>query len=141
MLEFAVKPVAVASISLEEVLPGTRVVSYNSTLAPEQVYEKKRGRDAAFLSINEADRDDRQRLRRAKKAARNQSRKVDTFQNGPRETLDKRIVVSTNTTVKPQKFSKSAAFFSHLQKGVAADIRMPKKEVDISISSSQKLKL
>lgn len=139
--ELSVKPMAVASISLEDVLPGTSVGPHNSTLAPEQIYEKKRGRDAAFLSINEADRDDRQRLRRAKKAARNRSRKIDA-PGDLRDSKDRRIIIASDSALKSQKFSKSSTFFSHLQQNVAAGVRKSMKEtVQDKVDSSQRLKL
>jgi U3 small nucleolar ribonucleoprotein component len=148
--ELGVKPIAVASISMEEILPTARVVSSTSTsLAPEQIHEKKRGRDAAFLSAGEADRDDRQRLRRASKAARNKSRKSDALELGINRSIatkkDKRIVVADNSSTNSKKFAKSANFFSELQKNVSAGVnnKVQKKSSsqEVRTDSSQTLKL
>jgi hypothetical protein len=146
-----VKPIAVASISMEEILPTARVVSSTSaSLAPEQIHQKKRGRDAAFLSAGEADRDDRQRLRRASKAARNKSRKSEALELGINRSLatkkDKRIVVAENSSsTNSKKFAKSANFFSELQKNVSAGVsnKVQKKSSSHEgrIDSSQTLKL
>jgi U3 small nucleolar ribonucleoprotein component len=150
--EFAVKPMAVASISLEDILPTTRTAStLSSSLAPEQIHEKKRGRDAAFLSAGEADRDDRQRLRRAKKAVRNKSRKAEALERGvdlaqPMKK-DKRVVVAAETTNSSKSYSKSARFFSEMQKTVTADVlhRSSKDHKSAAVggagASSQNLKL
>jgi U3 small nucleolar ribonucleoprotein component len=144
--EFAVKPMAVASISLEDILPTTRTAStLSSSLAPEQIHEKKRGRDAAFLSSGEADRDDRQRLRRAKKAVRNKSRKAEALERGvdPSQPAkkDKRVVVAAENA-NSKSYSKSAKFFSEMQKTVSADLhRSSKGQKTVTQTSSQNLKL
>lgn len=127
IFELGVKSVPVSSISLEDILPTTQAVgTFSSSLAPEQVHQKKRGRDAAFISSTEADRDDRQRLRRAKKSIRNRNRKAEAAESGQPSQLslknDKRVVISKDTTENNNKsYSKSAVFFSEMQKNVEND--------------------
>jgi U3 small nucleolar ribonucleoprotein component len=59
---------------MEEALPAG--VSNAEALAPEEVYTKKRGRDAVFLEgSSEMDQSDRHRARLAKKRVRNQKRR------------------------------------------------------------------
>lgn len=123
--ELGVKSLPVSAISLEDILPTAQGVgTFTSSLAPEQVHQKKRGRDAAFLSSTEADRDDKQRLRRAKKSVRNRNRKAEMAQPGQAEKLafknDKRVVVSKDSE-NSKSFAKSAVFFSELQKNIHAE--------------------
>jgi U3 small nucleolar ribonucleoprotein component len=62
------------AIAMEEALPAG--VSNAEALAPEEVYTKKRGRDAVFLEgSSEMDQSDRHRARLAKKRVRNQKRR------------------------------------------------------------------
>eukprot|EP00953_Heterococcus_sp_UTEX-ZZ885_P004747 3044-Heterococcus_DN1.PRE.1 len=63
---------------MEEALPAG--VSNAEALAPEEVYTKKRGRDAVFLEgSSEMDQSDRHRARLAKKRVRNQKRRQQTL--------------------------------------------------------------
>lgn len=135
---------------MEDVLPTTQRTAtvYSSSLAPEQIYEKKRGRDAAFLSSSEADRDDRQRLRRAKKASRNRIRKAQALESGNLDVSlkkDKRVVVADDSSTQTKSFSKSANFFSQMQQNVKQNIvrgKEPSRVVDGgSLQSSHKFKL
>ena len=70
--EIATAP-AVPAIMLEDIAPYRSHVGHqsNSTLEPEQVYEKKRGRDGALAGYadKEITQDDRKRLRRVRKEA------------------------------------------------------------------------
>mmetsp|Transcript_3812 Transcript_3812/g.5926 ORF Transcript_3812/g.5926 Transcript_3812/m.5926 type:complete len:591 (+) Transcript_3812:29-1801(+) len=144
--EMAVSSVAVAtpSISMEDALPMAQGGG-QSTLAPEQVYEKKRGRSAAFIAPEEADRDDRQRLRRANKATRRRERKLEK-QNNPTEDRgpikDSRVTTAAPGSASDKKstFSQSATFFSHLQDTVNKGIASQKKTMK-SQSEEDKKKL
>lgn len=64
---------AVAAIAMEEVLPMT--VSEASARAPEEVYDKKRGREGVVRGEAEATQEERQRLRRAKKVAKRKEKR------------------------------------------------------------------
>ena len=125
MFELGVKSLPVSAISLEDILPTAQGIgTFTSSLAPEQAHQKKRGRDAAFISSTEADRDDRRRLRRAKKSIRNRNRKAEAAQSGQANILklknDKRVVIS-NDTDNSKSYSKSAVFFSEIQKNIDAE--------------------
>ena len=137
--------VALPSLALEDIVPT--VQSSASQLAPEQVTEKRKGRDASLLSKEELTSDDRKRLRRARKAAGTTheeeaddnepaGRKKKMQQQRAKEDKsldeelrrDKRVVLSGKDTHggsandDGQSFSKSASFFSKLQENAQAEI-------------------
>lgn len=58
---------------MEEVLP--LAISTADTQAPEEVHDKKKGRDGILREDAEMSQEDRQRLRRSKKAARRKARR------------------------------------------------------------------
>ena len=64
----------IQAIAMEDILPVS--MSTADSLAPEEIYAKKRGRQAVFLTPEEMDRDERHRARLAKKRTRNKSRKM-----------------------------------------------------------------
>ena len=66
---------AVAAISMEEVLPMG--VSQVDAQAPEEVHGKKRGREGLVRGSDEVDKEDRKRMRGAKKSARRKERRAD----------------------------------------------------------------
>ena len=69
-----VKPITTPAIAMEEVLPLH--VSDARAVAPEEVYDRKRGREGVFRGDHETSQTERKRLRRSKKAARCKSRKA-----------------------------------------------------------------
>eukprot|EP00560_Eucampia_antarctica_P006318 CAMPEP_0197824310 /NCGR_PEP_ID=MMETSP1437-20131217/1570_1 /TAXON_ID=49252 ORGANISM="Eucampia antarctica, Strain CCMP1452" /NCGR_SAMPLE_ID=MMETSP1437 /ASSEMBLY_ACC=CAM_ASM_001096 /LENGTH=881 /DNA_ID=CAMNT_0043423883 /DNA_START=38 /DNA_END=2683 /DNA_ORIENTATION=- len=70
--EADVKALTTPAIAMEEVLPT--FVSDARAVAPEEVYQQKKGRDAVIRAESEMDQTDRKRLRQAKKAARRKKR-------------------------------------------------------------------
>lgn len=66
---------ALSSLQLEDVTPLTSAQATTSQLAPEQVHEKKHGKQASLMAEEEMTSDDRKRARRASKAA-NKAKKV-----------------------------------------------------------------
>jgi U3 small nucleolar RNA-associated protein MPP10 len=69
-----VRPITVPAIAMEEVLPIH--VSDARGVAPEEVYNPKRGREAVLRSESELEPEDRKRLRSGKKAARRKARQA-----------------------------------------------------------------
>jgi len=72
--EAQVKTAATPAIAMEEVLPLH--VSNATAMAPEEIFNKKKGRDGILRSESEMTQEDRKRLRQSKKAARRKSRKA-----------------------------------------------------------------
>jgi U3 small nucleolar RNA-associated protein MPP10 len=70
--EAEVRPVTKPAIAMEEVLPLH--VSDARAVAPEEVYNNKRGREGVLRGDSEYDQQDRKRLRGSKKAARRKRR-------------------------------------------------------------------
>ena len=72
--EADVKTENTPAIAMEEVLP--LYVSDAKAMAPEEIFDKKKGRDGILRGESEMDQADRKRLRHAKKAARRKARKA-----------------------------------------------------------------
>lgn len=68
---------ALSSLQLEDITPLTSAQASTSQLAPEQVFEKKHGKQASLMAEEEMTSDDRKRARRASKAA-NKAKKART---------------------------------------------------------------
>jgi hypothetical protein len=68
---------AVASLMLEDITPVTVLVGNASQSAPEQVLEKKRGKEGSLMADVELTSEDKKRKRRASKAA-NKAKKQRT---------------------------------------------------------------
>ena len=73
--EVSVSSTQIPSISFEDI--GLTAESTASAAAPEEIYRKKRGRDAALMSQEELTRDDRKRLRQANKSKNRAAKKRD----------------------------------------------------------------
>lgn len=69
-----VRPITVPAIAMEEVLPI--YVSDARGVAPEEVYNPKRGREAVLRNESELEPEDRKRMRSGKKAARRKARRA-----------------------------------------------------------------
>jgi len=146
---------AVPAIMLEDIAPYRSHVGHqsNSTLEPEQVYEKKRGRDGALAGYadKEITQDDRKRLRRARKEAHKkkavdekardrttaqtnpdsaeyralQNKKTNDILSSDKRVVDGKISGSGKSfgDKKEKSYSKSADFFSTLQEQVSLEIK------------------
>ena len=69
---------ALPSLALEDILPLTESGA-TAVAAPEEVQDKKRGRDAALVAEAELSREDRRRLHRATKAAKRKENKTKEY--------------------------------------------------------------
>jgi hypothetical protein len=109
------------------------------------MHKKKRGLDSAFLVSEEADRDDRKRIRKIKKNLRNKQRAENPRQES--NITDKRVSVAPESSTRGDSFSNSSTFFSRLQDQVHEGINVAKKnpsdknDSGKSKRSSQGLKL
>jgi len=128
----------VPSIAMEEVLPMS--VSATDALAPEEMYEKKKGREGVLQSTEEMDKETRKRTRAGKKAARRKAKrqkendkklvaKINPGLGNPYEkekileSLKSKNVIST--TVKgnnDESIKTSAKFFKQLQEQTTREI-------------------
>ena len=126
------------SISLEDILPMAE--SFSSTAAPNEVQEKKRGREAALMSEAELTSEDRKRRRQASKSVRrkqrhaeesdekaaaqagNSSKRYETKKLDEALRADKRVVESAREDPDQATYSKSAAFFAQLQRQAQDEI-------------------
>lgn len=139
-----------SSLELEDIVP--LVNSAASQLAPEQILQKRRGRDSSLLSTEELTSEDRKHLRRARKEAGRRGDKdraasdsedgADTKASRKRKLVkadrvldqelarDKRVSLS-GASMKNSgggndedstAYSKSAAFFTKLQHNAQAEI-------------------
>jgi U3 small nucleolar RNA-associated protein MPP10 len=155
------------SIMMEDVGPTSESMLAVSGQAPEEVMSHKRGRDAAFLSAEELTGDDKKRLRRAAKMVRRKTirgeeaeekqaakvnpalgRKYDAKVADKAMKRDRRVVDASSTMKlesdeKVKSFTKSANFFSALQKQSEEDIQRKRdgggkkgKRSDIADSST-----
>ena len=139
----SISTAAVPSISLEDIIPST--VSGAQAMAPEEVHQKKRGREAALLSEAELTSEDRKRLRRASKSTRRKQLRSENQQNEAASRVgkaskkfedkkldaalrsDSRVIDGAGAEGTGQKFSKSAAFFGNMQKQAQSNISETKK--------------
>eukprot|EP00904_Undaria_pinnatifida_P004878 jgi/Undpi1/151/HiC_scaffold_1.g00148.m1 len=132
----------VAAIAMEEVLPSS--VADAEAVAPEEVYAKKRGRDAEFLEGGgEMAQIDRKRARSSKKAVRRKARRqaetaqklVSKLNPGLANKYEKAKMLrdiqgSKNVTTftgdedsTGKEFSTSTKFFTQLQESVTATVK------------------
>ncbi|CAM9199068.1 unnamed protein product [Laminaria digitata] len=132
----------VAAIAMEEVLPSS--VADAEALAPEEVYAKKRGREAEFLEGGgEMAQIDRKRARSSKKAVRRKARRqaetaqklVSKLNPGLGNKYEKAKMLrdiqgSKNVTTftgdgdsTGKEFSTSTKFFTQLQESVTATVK------------------
>ncbi|CBJ31506.1 conserved unknown protein [Ectocarpus siliculosus] len=139
----------VAAIAMEEVLPSS--VADAEALAPEELYKKKRGREAEFLEGGaEMSQEDRKRSRSSKKAVRRKARRqaeaaqklVSKLNPGLGNKYEKAKMMrdiqgAKNVTTATggeestgREFSTSAKFFSQLQESVTASVKSTGKGMD-----------
>ncbi|CAM9604489.1 unnamed protein product [Sphacelaria rigidula] len=130
----------VAAIAMEEVLPSS--VADAEALAPEEIYAKKRGRDAKFLEAEEMNQVDRKRVRSSKKAARRKARRqvetekklVSKLNPGLGNKYEKskmlkdihsakNVTTHTGDESAGREFSTSAKFFTQLEEKVKAGVK------------------
>lgn len=142
--EMAVQPDAPA-IQLEEVIPAA--VSEAQLRAPEEVYEKKRGRLGLVRAEEELSKEDRRRRRAATKAAKSKRKRQREAQRKlvarinpgmgnkyAKEQLMDEISRSRNITSGSQasggleRYDKSAKFFAKLQDEAQTEIRSKKAQ-------------
>lgn len=145
---------AVPAILLEDIAPYRSHVGHqsNSTMEPELVYEKKRGRDGALAGYadKEITQDDRKRLRRVRKEAHKkkavddknrdrttaqtdpdsaeyralQNKKTNDILSADKRVIDGKISGSGKSGDKKDKsYAKSTDFFSTLQQQVSLEIQ------------------
>ncbi|CAB1113499.1 unnamed protein product [Ectocarpus sp. CCAP 1310/34] len=149
----------VAAIAMEEVLPSS--VADAEALAPEELYKKKRGREAEFLEGMrgaEMSQEDRKRSRSSKKAVRRKARRkaqatqklVSKLNPGlgnkyEKAKMMKDIEGAKNVTTAAggeessgREFSTSAKFFSQLQESVTASVKSAGKGMEGDAKSTSK---
>ncbi len=142
--------IPVSSLSMEDVLPTSESYGASSAHAPEEIMDKKRGRNAALIGDEERNSDDKKRLRRASKAVNKKKKqdnaekdqitaKIDPYGNVARKlqeqkemddvAMDKRVTVASSDSGNHLK-SSSSAFFSRMQENVREEIKssMEKKK-------------
>ncbi|CAN0390344.1 unnamed protein product [Ectocarpus sp. 12 AP-2014] len=145
----------VAAIAMEEVLPSS--VADAEALAPEELYKKKRGREAEFLEGGaEMSQEDRKRSRSSKKAVRRKARRqaqaaqklVSKLNPGLGNKYEKAKMMrdiqgAKNVTTAPEEstgreFSTSAKFFSQLQESVTASVKSAGKGLEGDAKDTKK---
>ena len=105
-------------------------------IAPEEVMQKKKGRNAAFLSEADIGRDDRRRLRRATKAANKKEKLAKPLSERVKEDQkltsdlqkDRRVVSGkvSGSSEGNNRSSSSSSFFQKIQAQVQGDISKQK---------------
>ncbi|CAN0080962.1 unnamed protein product, partial [Ectocarpus sp. 13 AM-2016] len=147
----------VAAIAMEEVLPSS--VADAEALAPEELYKKKRGREAEFLEGGaEMSQEDRKRSRSSKKAVRRKARRqaqaaqklVSKLNPGLGNKYEKAKMMrdiqgAKNVTTATggeestgREFSTSAKFFSQLQESVTASVKSAGKGMEGDVKDMNK---
>ena len=154
---------SVPSLAKEDIAPTTESSAAVMSQAPEEIREKKRGRDAAFVADVELTREDKKRVRRASKAANKKHKAEEASQEAVaartnpilRQKLhdakladdfknDRRVVTGKESG---KSSNKSADFFSKLQAQAQSDIKKDKaklgksSEVAAPAASSNRVKL
>lgn len=138
MEDLTVKP-NVPAVAVEEVIPAA--VSDATLRAPEEVYARKRGREAVVRGEAEMTQEERGAARRAKKAARRKARRQRDADQRRVERLNpglgnkyakaraleemrtaKNVSEGVRSTGDPSSWGKSAQFFAKLQEEAKATI-------------------
>ena len=121
------KALEVSSISMEEVAPA--FLNNATVAAPEQLKEKRTGRNSAFITEADIGRDDRKRLRKATKTANKKAKLADNGGYKPKlsETneiiaKDKRVISGKDVRNNNSAAKGSSSFFQNMQHQVEMDI-------------------
>jgi hypothetical protein len=142
-------------VSLEDIAPfsaqSTSIGANTLTVGPQQVYQKKRGREGALASIStkELTREERKRIRGARKSIKKKQNEIkkekvrlaasvdstskerhylDAVKTHKIVSGDKRV--SLGKTSDTNHYTKSGEFFNQLQSQIRQDIRI--KSANIS---------
>ena len=89
------------------------------------MFRKKRGLESAFLAPEEAERDDKKRIRRIRKKLRNRDR-AEHSRDKTQNVSDSRVKIATENA--GESYSNSSTFFSKLQDQVNDGISATKKQ-------------
>ncbi len=92
-----------------------------------QMHRKKRGLESAFLNTEEAERDDKKRIRRIRKSLRNKERAAMPKKDYD-VASDKRVSVASRSEGRGEAYSNSSTFFSKLQEQVTDGIKTVKQK-------------